>query len=140
MRDILDEPDFEQKPLETASRMDRLVSTLIDVCLFFLVTFFLNDLFIEGLYTDFLLDNWFALAPLGLFYLLYFQASEAQATLGMQLMKIRILGEDKHDVGLTAVIKRTGINMLLFFNFLILSGPMRQSPADKFAKTIVIKK
>jgi uncharacterized RDD family membrane protein YckC len=140
MNDILDASEYENKEIRTASWLDRFVSTLIDVCLFFLVTYFLNDLFIGELYLEFLTSQWYIFVALMLFYIIYFQSSDKQATIGMQLMKIRLLNEDKTDVNVLTAIKRTGINIVLFFNFLFLSGTYKQSFADKACKTIVIKR
>jgi len=140
MDDILDEPQYENKEIEPASLMDRLVATLTDISFFFGTTYFVNKLFIGEEYGDFLFNNWYIFALLLLFYIIYFQSSEKQATLGMQLMNIRLLGEDKTDATVNDVIRRSVINIVLFLNFLILTGRYNQSLADRRTRIIVIKR
>ena len=140
MKDILDEMAYENKESKPASVLDRLLATFIDVLLFFIVTYFLNGFFIDLVYADFLTSEWYILSALVLFYILFFQSSEMQATIGMQLMNIRLLNEDKTDVKVMTVMKRMVINIILFFNFLFLFGPNKQSFADRVCKTFVVRK
>ena len=141
MDEILDEKTYETRNVQYASFSQRSAASLMDVFLFVIISFGLYYVFgLAATYMLFLQTFWWKILPIVLLYYVYFEGSENNATLGKQIMNIRLLNEEKRDIDFTDSAKHLLFSVILFFGyFILLTNEKRQTLADKFCKVIVVK-
>lgn len=141
MDEILDEKTYETRKVEYASFSQRSAAFLMDVFLFVIISYGLYYAFrLAPTYIEFLKVFWWKILPIVTVYYVYFDGSENNATLGKQIMNIRLLNEEKRDIDFTDSAKHLLFSVVLFFGyFVLLSNEKRQTLADKFCKVIVVK-
>ena len=95
MDDILDEKTYETRTVEFAAFSLRTTAFMTDVLIFGAVSFGLNYAFeLQSSYLIFLKVYWWKIIIVLTAYFIYFDGSEDNATLGKQIMNIRMLNED----------------------------------------------
>jgi uncharacterized RDD family membrane protein YckC len=141
MDDILDEKTYETRAVEFASFSLRTTTFMTDVLIFGAFSFGLNYAFeLQSSYLIFLKVYWWEIIILLTAYFIYFDGSEDNATLGKQIMNIRMLNEDKRSIEFTDSVKHFFLSLLLFPGyFRMLSNEKKQTLADKICKVIVVK-
>lgn len=141
MDDILDEKTYETRAVEFASFSLRTTAFMTDVLIFGAFSFGLNYAFeLQSSYLIFLKVYWWEIIILLTAYFIYFDGSEDNATLGKQIMNIRMLNEDKRSIEFTDSVKHFFLSLLLFPGyFRMLSNEKKQTLADKICKVIVVK-
>jgi len=126
---------------EIASLGERILAYLVDVLIFVALTYGLFYV-LKLSPTDliFLEAYWWKIAIAMAVYFIYFDGSESNATLGKQIMNIRLLNEAQRDADFTDSVKHFFLSLLLFFGYIfLLSNEKRQTLADKICKVIVVK-
>ena len=141
MDEILDEKTYETRKVEFASFSLRTAAFLMDVLIFVAITFGLFYMFkLAPDYLLFLKMYWWKIIIVVSLYFIYFDGSESNATLGKQIMNIRLLNEEKQAVDFTDSVKHFVLSVILFFGyFVLLSNEKQQTLADKICKVIVVK-
>ena len=141
MDEILDEKTYETRKVEYAPFSLRTAAVLMDVLIFVALTYGLfYVLKLSPTYLIFLEVYWWKIAIVMAVYFIYFDGSESNATLGKQMMNIRLLNEAQRDADFTDSVKHFILSLLLFFGYIfLLSNEKRQTLADKICKVIVVK-
>jgi uncharacterized RDD family membrane protein YckC len=142
MDDILDEKNYESRQLSYATFGMRSAAFITDLllCGMFFYGYFLLFSSTNNL-VDFLQLNWWKLLLCGTLYVIYFEGSEQQATIGKQITGIRLLSDQKTDIDFTMSVKHFIVSVFLCFGyFRMLSSPEKQTLADKICKIYVIQK
>ena len=141
MDEILDEKTYETRKVEFASFSLRTAAFLMDVLIFVAITFGLFYMFkLAPDYLLFLKMYWWKIIIVVSLYFIYFDGSESNATLGKQIMNIRLLNEEKQAVDFTDSVKHFVLSVILFFGyFVLLSNEKQQTLANKICKVIVVK-
>jgi uncharacterized RDD family membrane protein YckC len=141
MDEILDEKTYETREVKPADFITRLAAFAVDIIIFIILSYGLNYAFkISASYAAFLQLYWWQILIIISFYFIYFDGSESNATLGKQIMNIRLLTEEKRDVNFSNSAKHYALSVLLFFGyFSILMNEKKQTTADTFCKVIVVK-
>ena len=140
MDEILDEKTYETREIRYASFTQRTAAFLLDMLLFLLISYGIYDLSgnTPG-YPEFILKYWWQNILIFSFYFIFFDGSEKNATLGKQIMNIRLLNEQKRDIDFTASAKHFLFSVSLFLGYFnMLSNNKHQTLADKICKIIVI--
>lgn len=142
MDEILDEKTYETRNVQYAGFILRTAAFIADLLIFIM--------FCSGLYLafrpapsfyDFIILYWWKILPVVLFYFIYFDGSESNATPGKQIMNIRLLSIEKKEIDFTISAKHFVLSILLFFGYFMLLNKNRfQTLADKISHVIVIKK
>jgi uncharacterized RDD family membrane protein YckC len=141
MDEILDEKTYETREVKPADFITRLAAFAVDIIIFIILSYGLNYAFkISTSYVAFLQLYWWQILIIISFYFIYFDGSESNATLGKQIMNIRLLTEEKRDVDFSTSAKHYILSSVLFFGyFSILMNEKKQTTTDKFCKVIVVK-
>ena len=140
MDDILDEKTYETREVNLASFTDRTLAFVADLLIFVMFTFGLNlVLKIEPTFLLFIFAFWWQILIVSSLYFIFFDGSENNATLGKQIMNIRLLTENKSDVDFSISAKHYLFSILLFFGYFSLLSKEKKTLADKFCKVIVVK-
>lgn len=142
MDEILDEKNYETRKIIFASFLERLGAFLIDIFLLLAVSFGYYLQFSKGVgnYKFFLLTNWWILLIVFTLYSIFFTGSERNATLGMQIMNIRMLTDKKRDIDFTTATIHFLLSIFFFFSFFsLLSQKKQPTLADKYAKVFVVR-
>lgn len=141
MDDILDEKTYETRTVEFAAFSLRTTAFMTDVLIFGAVSFGLNYAFeLQSSYLIFLKVYWWKIIIVLTAYFIYFDGSEDNATLGKQIMNIRMLNENKRSIEFTDSVKHFFLSLILFPGyFMMLSNEKKQTIADKICKIIAIK-
>lgn len=140
MDEILDEKNYENRTLIYASFLQRFIALISDILIIVLVSYgyFLVISPFENV-IDFYLANWWKLVLISTLYFIYFEGSESQATLGKQIVGIRLLTTDKSDIDFKTSVFHFILSVLLFPGFFrILLKSNVQTFADKLCKVWVI--
>lgn len=141
MDEILDEKTYETRKVEYVNFIMRTAAFLLDVLIFFAITFGLN-LFLKLApdYIEFLKLYYWKMAIIFFLYIIYFDGSEPNATLGKQIMNIRMLSEHQRDIDFMDSAKHFFLSLVLFFGYTaMLLNDKKQTLADKICKVIVVK-
>lgn len=140
MDEILDEKTYETRKIILANFTDRTLAFLADLLIFVMFSFGLNlVLKITPTYLLFILAFWWQILIVISLYFIFFNGSESNATLGKQIMNIRLLTEDKRDVDYTTSVKHFLFSIVLFFGYFSLLSKENKTMADKICKVIVVK-
>lgn len=141
MDEILDEKTYEDRPVEYATFSQRTSAFLADILIFAAISYGLFYVFkLAPEYVQFLQLYCWKMAIIIAVYFIYFDGSESNATLGKQIMDIRLLNEQKKSVDFTDSIKHFFLSVVLIFGYFgMLSNEKRQTMADKVCKIIVVK-
>jgi len=141
MDEILDEKTYETRLVKPAGFAPRTAAFIADLLIFIMLSFGLNYMFrLSPTYVEFLKAFWWQILIAIIFYFIYFDGSETNATLGKQIMNIRLLTEEKRDVDFSTSAKHFVISLVTFFGyFVLLSNEKKQTMADKICKVIVVK-
>jgi uncharacterized RDD family membrane protein YckC len=140
MDDLLDEKTYETRKVTYATFYQRTAAWLLDLLLFIAVSYWIYYIFGgPGTYKDFLLVyKWHAGLVL-LFYFIFLDGGEQNATFGKQVMDIRLLKEELGDISYKESAIHFVLSIFLFLGyFRMLYDPKRRTLADKIAKVIVI--
>lgn len=140
MDEILDEKTYETRKVSYASFSLRTIAFLIDIFIFVAISYGLFYMFrFAPTYLMFLKLFWWKIIVIIAVYFIYFDGSESNATLGKQIMNIRLLNEQQRSVNFTDSAKHFFFSILLFFGyFVLLSNDKPQTMADKICKVIVV--
>ncbi len=140
MDDILDEKTYETREVTLANFTDRTLAFIADLLIFVMFGFGLNlVLKIAPTILLFIFAFWWQIVIVISLYFIFFDGSENNATLGKQLMDIRLLTENKRDVDFSNSAKHYLFSILLFFGYFSLFSKEKKTLADKFCKVIVVK-
>ncbi len=141
MDEILDEKTYETRTVTYASFPLRTAAFLFDIIIFAAITYGLFYVFKTAPdYLSFLKMNWWKIAIVISAYFTYFDGNENNATLGKQIMNIRLLNEEKRAVDFTDSFKHYLLSLFLFFGYFgLLSTEKQQTMADKICRIIVVK-
>ncbi len=141
MDEILDEKTYETRVLQYASFTQRTAALLIDVVLLVLISYVLNYIFRWSFdYKEFLMEYWLPVVAVVGLYFIFFDGSEMNATIGKQMMNIRMLGDNKLDIDYITSAKHYFFSVLIFFGYLaLLSKNESKTLADHYCKVGVIK-
>src|SRR4051812_5977121 len=106
MDDILDEKTYETRTLKYATFSQRSAAVILDVLLFGMATYGIYRMFGNAEnYSAFILQYLWQLSLVVVFYFIYFDGSESNATFGKQVMNIRLLSTEKRDIDFTISLK-----------------------------------
>ncbi|MCB0507891.1 MAG: RDD family protein [Bacteroidetes bacterium] len=138
--DILDEKTYETRKLIAATFIQRSSAFLLDVILFFILSYGFHKLLrLAPYYIQFLTNYWMQLLILIALYYIYFDGGENNATLGKQIIGIRLLNEQKQAVSYFVSAQHFFSSVILFFGYFIqLGNEKRQTLADKYCKVLVV--
>lgn len=139
--ELLDEKTYETRKVEAADFVSRTAALMADVLIFIMFSVGLNYAFsLAPSYLMFLQQYWWQILLVIAFYFIYFDGSETNATLGKQIMNIRLLTEEKRAVDFTTSAKHFILSLVLFFGYFgLLSSEKKQTIADKICAIIVVK-
>lgn len=141
MDEILDEKTYETRKVQNADFVLRTAAFFIDLILWGMFEYGVNYVLGLSISIITLLEQyWWQCILIVSLYFIYFDGSESNATLGKQIMNIRLLTEEKRDVDFITSAKHYVLSVFLFFGyFAMLSNKNKQTLADKICKVIVIK-
>jgi uncharacterized RDD family membrane protein YckC len=141
MDEILDEKTYETRKVKPADFVSRTAAFLADILIFFMFSYGLNyALALSASYLSFLQQYWWQTLFAVIVYFTYFDGSESNATLGKQIMNIRLLTEEKRDVDYLTSTKHFLLSIVLFFGYFnLFTNESKQTLADKLCKVIVVK-
>ncbi len=142
MDEILDEKTYETRTVEYASFIQRSLAFVVDIALLNLICFATNRYFgIAPTFQLFITSNWWQLILIFSIYYIYFEGGEWNATLGKQIVNIRVLNEEKRDIDYWMASKHLFFSVSLFFGFIaILTNSKKQTLADLICKIIVVNR
>ena len=117
-------------------------ATCKDIALLNLICFATNRYFgIAPTLQLFITSNWWQLILIFSIYYIYFEGGEWNATLGKQIVNIRVLNEEKRDIDYWMASKHLFFSVSLFFGFIaILTNVKKQTLADLICKIIVVNR
>jgi uncharacterized RDD family membrane protein YckC len=129
MDEILDEKTYESRKLKYATVSQRFIAFCIDLILILAVSFSIYEF----------IKIWYLHLIAFIFYFTVLEGGESQATVGKQLMNIRVLNENKLDLSYTISAKRIVFSILLMFGFYqIFNSEKNQTMADRYCNVLII--
>jgi uncharacterized RDD family membrane protein YckC len=142
MDEILDEKTYETRTPQFASFWQRGMAFFLDAFLILLILY--GIYLLAGNAADFggflWKYGWQEVCAVS-FYFIYFEGGERNATFGKQIMDIRLLNEEKRDIGFLDSAKHLILSIVLIPGFFTLFlNEKKQTWADKFCKIVVIRR
>jgi uncharacterized RDD family membrane protein YckC len=142
MDELLDEKTYETRTVRYASFYQRTSAFLIDALLFLIAAYGVYYMFGNApSFMLFLRQYIWQVTAVILFYFIYLDGGEKNATFGKQVMNIRLLNEERREIGFSDSAKHCLLSVILFFGyFRMLWNKKNQTLADSICKITAINR